>query len=60
MAGHNKWSQVNRLKGALNVRRGTLLPRFSREMMCLNTGDDRQGVPASFDISEELLAQLSD
>lgn len=32
MAGHNKWSKVKRLKGALDAKRGTLFSRFSRKI----------------------------
>ncbi len=32
MAGHNKWSKVKRLKGALDVKRGKLFSRFSKEI----------------------------
>lgn len=33
MAGHNKWSKVKRLKGALDVKRGQLFSRLSKEIM---------------------------
>lgn len=32
MAGHNKWSKVKRLKGALDVKRGKLFSRLSKEI----------------------------
>lgn len=32
MAGHNKWSKVKRLKGALDAKRGKLFSRFSKEI----------------------------
>ena len=32
MAGHNKWSKVKRLKGALDAKRGNLFSKFSREI----------------------------
>ncbi|MDD5349173.1 MAG: YebC/PmpR family DNA-binding transcriptional regulator [Chthoniobacteraceae bacterium] len=32
MSGHNKWSKVKRLKGALDAKRGNLFSRFSREI----------------------------
>ncbi len=32
MAGHNKWSKIKRLKGALDAKRGALFSRFSREI----------------------------
>lgn len=32
MAGHNKWSKVKRLKGALDVKRGTLFSKLSKEI----------------------------
>ena len=32
MAGHNKWSKIKRLKGALDAKRGNLFSRFSREI----------------------------
>ena len=32
MSGHNKWSKVKRLKGALDVKRGNLFSRYSREI----------------------------
>lgn len=32
MAGHNKWSKIKRLKGALDVKRGRLFSRLSKEI----------------------------
>ena len=32
MSGHNKWSKIKRLKGALDAKRGNLFSRFSREI----------------------------
>ncbi len=32
MSGHNKWSKVKRLKGALDAKRGNLFSKFSREI----------------------------
>src|SRR5258708_19610382 len=32
MAGHNKWSKVKRAKGILDVRRGKIFSRLSREI----------------------------
>jgi YebC/PmpR family DNA-binding regulatory protein len=32
MAGHNKWSKVKRFKGALDVKRGKIFSRFSKEI----------------------------
>lgn len=32
MAGHNKWSKIKRLKGALDVKRGKIFSRFSKEI----------------------------
>lgn len=32
MAGHNKWSKVKRLKGALDVKRGKVFSKLSREI----------------------------
>jgi len=32
MAGHNKWSKVKRLKGALDAKRGRLFSRLSKEI----------------------------
>ena len=32
MAGHNKWSKIKRLKGALDVKRGNLFSRLSKEI----------------------------
>jgi len=32
MAGHNKWSKIKRLKGALDVKRGTLFSKLSKEI----------------------------
>jgi YebC/PmpR family DNA-binding regulatory protein len=32
MAGHSKWSKVKRLKGALDVKRGTLFSKLSKEI----------------------------
>jgi YebC/PmpR family DNA-binding regulatory protein len=32
MAGHSKWSKVKRLKGALDVKRGKLFSRLSKEI----------------------------
>jgi YebC/PmpR family DNA-binding regulatory protein len=32
MAGHNKWSKVKRLKGALDAKRGNLFSRLSKEI----------------------------
>jgi YebC/PmpR family DNA-binding regulatory protein len=33
MAGHNKWSKVKRLKGALDAKRGKLFSRLAKEMI---------------------------
>lgn len=33
MAGHSKWSKVKRLKGALDVKRGKLFSRLSKEIV---------------------------
>jgi YebC/PmpR family DNA-binding regulatory protein len=33
MAGHSKWSKVKRFKGAIDVKRGKLFSRFSKEIM---------------------------
>ncbi len=32
MAGHSKWSKVKRLKGALDVKRGTLFSKLAKEI----------------------------
>lgn len=32
MAGHNKWSKIKRLKGALDAKRGNLFSRLSKEI----------------------------
>ncbi len=32
MSGHSKWSKIKRAKGALDVKRGTLFSRFSKEI----------------------------
>lgn len=32
MAGHNKWSKIKRLKGALDAKRAQLFSRFSKEI----------------------------
>lgn len=32
MAGHNKWSKIKRLKGALDVKRGKLFSRLAKEI----------------------------
>ncbi|MEO6847493.1 MAG: YebC/PmpR family DNA-binding transcriptional regulator, partial [Chthoniobacterales bacterium] len=32
MAGHNKWSKIKRLKGALDVRRGKIFSKFAKEI----------------------------
>ena len=32
MAGHSKWSKVKRAKGALDVKRGTIFSKFSKEI----------------------------
>jgi YebC/PmpR family DNA-binding regulatory protein len=32
MAGHNKWSKIKRLKGALDAKRGKLFSRLSKEI----------------------------
>ncbi|MFY8217027.1 MAG: YebC/PmpR family DNA-binding transcriptional regulator, partial [Chthoniobacterales bacterium] len=32
MAGHNKWSKIKRAKGALDVKRGKLFSRLSKEI----------------------------
>ncbi len=32
MAGHNKWSKVKRLKGALDAKRGRIFSRFAKEI----------------------------
>src|SRR5260370_12957293 len=33
MAGHSKWSKVNRFKGALDAKRGKLFSKLSKEIM---------------------------
>lgn len=33
MAGHNKWSKIKRLKGALDVKRGRLFSRLAKEIV---------------------------
>lgn len=33
MAGHNKWSKVKRIKGAIDAKRGKLFSRLSKEIM---------------------------
>lgn len=33
MAGHNKWSKIKRLKGALDIKRGRLFSRLSKEIV---------------------------
>ncbi len=39
MSGHNKWSKVKRLKGALDAKRGSLFSKLSREItMAARTG----------------------
>jgi transcriptional/translational regulatory protein YebC/TACO1 len=32
MAGHNKWSKVKRLKGALDQKRGKLFSKLAKEI----------------------------
>jgi transcriptional/translational regulatory protein YebC/TACO1 len=32
MAGHSKWSKVKRIKGAIDVKRGKLFSRLSKEI----------------------------
>jgi transcriptional/translational regulatory protein YebC/TACO1 len=32
MAGHNNWSKIKRTKGALDVKRGNLFSRLSKEI----------------------------
>ena len=32
MAGHNKWSKVKRLKGAIDAKRGRIFAKLSREI----------------------------
>lgn len=32
MAGHNKWSKVKRIKGAIDAKRGKLFSRFAKEI----------------------------
>lgn len=32
MAGHNKWSKIKRAKGALDIKRGKLFARLSKEI----------------------------
>ncbi len=32
MAGHSKWSKVKRVKSALDVKRGTLFSKLSKEI----------------------------
>ncbi|MGH7937809.1 MAG: YebC/PmpR family DNA-binding transcriptional regulator, partial [Bryobacteraceae bacterium] len=32
MSGHSKWSKVKRAKGALDVKRGTLFSKLSKEI----------------------------
>src|SRR5437763_7347442 len=32
MAGHSKWSKVKRFKGAIDVKRGKIFSKFSKEI----------------------------
>ena len=32
MSGHSKWSKVKRAKGALDVKRGAIFSKFSKEI----------------------------
>ena len=47
MAGHNKWSKVKRLKGALDQKRGKLFSKLAKEITVAARmgGRDPEGNP---------------
>ena len=46
MAGHSKWSKVKRIKGALDVKRGKLFSKLSKEItVAARMGGDPAGNP---------------
>jgi len=49
MAGHSKWSKVKRIKGAIDVKRGKLFSRLSKEITVAArmVVAIPQGIPAS-------------
>jgi YebC/PmpR family DNA-binding regulatory protein len=59
MAGHSKWSKVKRAKGALDVRRGTIFSKFSKEISVAARigGGDPTGNPRLRSVIEMARAQ---
>ncbi len=59
MAGHSKWSKVKRAKGALDVKRGTLFSKFSKEISVAARlgGGDPEGNPRLRSVIEMARAQ---
>ncbi len=59
MAGHSKWSKVKRAKGALDVKRGTIFSKFSKEISVAARlgGGDPAGNPRLRSVIEMARAQ---
>ncbi len=59
MSGHSKWSKVKRAKGALDVKRGTLFSKFSKEISVAARvgGGDPEGNPRLRSVIEMARAQ---
>ena len=59
MAGHSKWSKVKRAKGALDVKRGTIFSKFSKEISVAARigGGDPTGNPRLRSVIEMARAQ---
>ncbi|MEO7168569.1 MAG: YebC/PmpR family DNA-binding transcriptional regulator [Chthoniobacterales bacterium] len=59
MSGHSKWSKVKRSKGALDVKRGTMFSKFSKEISVAARlgGGDPEGNPRLRSVIEMARAQ---
>ena len=59
MAGHSKWSKVKRIKGALDVKRGTIFSKLSKEISVAARvgGGDPAGNPRLRSVIEAARAQ---
>jgi transcriptional/translational regulatory protein YebC/TACO1 len=72
MAGHSKWSKVKHIKGVLDVRRGKLFSKLSKEITDENTAqkvlklcdaledcEDVLQIHANFALPGELISRLN-
>jgi len=59
MAGHSKWSKVKRIKGALDVKRGTIFSKLAKEISVAARagGGDPNGNPRLRSVIETARAQ---